>query len=66
MGIPVCEGSLDSCPLSSTDPTPDPLPSSPSHDSNIGWLIALWKALDHLGWQQAMIVEMQAMKQSGT
>ncbi|RDX60104.1 hypothetical protein CR513_61788, partial [Mucuna pruriens] len=54
MGTPVCEDSLDSCPLSLTDPTPDPLPSSPSHDSNIGWLIALRK------------VEMQALEQSGT
>ncbi|RDX92614.1 hypothetical protein CR513_25229, partial [Mucuna pruriens] len=32
MGTPVCEDSLDSCPLSSTDPTSDPLPFSPSHD----------------------------------
>ncbi|RDY10923.1 hypothetical protein CR513_04483, partial [Mucuna pruriens] len=45
MGTPVCEDSLDSCPLSSTDPTPDPLPSSPSHDSNIGWPIALRKGI---------------------
>ncbi|RDX63451.1 hypothetical protein CR513_58115, partial [Mucuna pruriens] len=110
MGTPVCEDSLDSCPLSSTDPTPDPLPSSPSHDSHIGWpigwFIALRKgirstrnphpiylsyhrlspsyfsfvssvssitipksiceALNHPGWGQAMIVEMQALEQSGT
>ncbi|RDX81335.1 hypothetical protein CR513_38003, partial [Mucuna pruriens] len=106
MGTPVCEDSLDSCPLSSTDPTSDPLPSSPYHDSNIGWPIALRKgirstrypypiyfsyhrlspsyfsfvssvssitipksvceALDHLGWRQAMIVEMQVLEQSGT
>ncbi|RDX97948.1 Copia protein, partial [Mucuna pruriens] len=52
--------------LPSTDPTPDPLPSSPSHDSNISWPIALWKALDHPRWKQAMIVEMQALEQSGT
>ncbi|RDX77028.1 hypothetical protein CR513_42904, partial [Mucuna pruriens] len=43
MGTPVCEDSLDSCPLPSTDPTPNPLPSSPSHDSDIGWPIALQK-----------------------
>ncbi|RDX77992.1 hypothetical protein CR513_41795, partial [Mucuna pruriens] len=106
MGTPVCEDLLDSCPLPSTDPTPDPLPSSPSHDSDIGWPIALRKgihftcnphpiylsyhrlslsyfsfvssvssitipkyvgeALNHLGWRQAMIVEMQALEQSGT
>ncbi|RDX95941.1 putative mitochondrial protein, partial [Mucuna pruriens] len=58
MGTPICEYSLDSCPLSSTDPTPDPLPSSPSHDSNI--------ALDHPGWRHSMIVEMQALEQSDT
>ncbi|RDX60780.1 hypothetical protein CR513_61051, partial [Mucuna pruriens] len=45
MGTPVCEDSLDSCPLPSTDPTPDPLPSSPSHDSDIGWPIALRKGI---------------------
>ncbi|RDX95936.1 hypothetical protein CR513_21467, partial [Mucuna pruriens] len=45
MGTPVCEDSLDSCPLSSTDPTPDPLPSSPSHDSDICWPIALQKSI---------------------
>ncbi|RDX74492.1 Copia protein, partial [Mucuna pruriens] len=33
---------LDSCPLSSTDPTPDPPSSSPSHDSKP---IALWKGI---------------------
>ncbi|RDX84644.1 hypothetical protein CR513_34277, partial [Mucuna pruriens] len=106
MGTPVCEDSLDSCPLPSTDPTPDPLPSSPSHDSDIGWPIALRKgirstrnphpiylsyhrlspsyfsfvssvssitipksaceALNHPGWQQAMIVKMQALEQSDT
>ncbi|RDX78614.1 hypothetical protein CR513_41082, partial [Mucuna pruriens] len=106
MGTPVCEDSLDSCPLPSTDPTPDPLPSSPSHDSDIGWPIALRKgirstrnphpiylsyhrlslsyfscvssvssitipkyvceAFNHPGWRQAMIVEMQALEQSGT
>ncbi|RDX95537.1 Pantothenate kinase 2, partial [Mucuna pruriens] len=58
MGTPVCEDPLDSCPLSSTDPALDPPSSSPSHDSNI--------ALDHLGWQQAMVVEMQTLEQSGT
>ncbi|RDX94967.1 putative mitochondrial protein, partial [Mucuna pruriens] len=66
MGTPVYEDSLDSCPLSSTDPTLDPLPSSPSHDSDIDWPIALRKALNHPGWRQAMIVEMQALEQSGT
>ncbi|RDX96099.1 Copia protein, partial [Mucuna pruriens] len=95
MDTPVCE---DSCPLSSTDPTPNPLPSLPSHDSNIGirstrnphpiYLsyhhlspsyfsfvssvssITIYKsvceALDHPRWRQAMIVEMQALEQSGT
>ncbi|RDX95145.1 putative mitochondrial protein, partial [Mucuna pruriens] len=100
MGNLVCEDSLDSCPLSSTDPTPDPLSSSHSHDSDIGWPIALRKGilstcnphpyhrlsppyfsfvssvssitipkyvckeLNHPGWRQAMIVEMQALEQS--
>ncbi|RDX77512.1 hypothetical protein CR513_42345, partial [Mucuna pruriens] len=45
MGTLVCEDSLDSCPISSTDPTPDPLPSSPSYDSDIGWPIALRKGI---------------------
>ncbi|RDX61218.1 hypothetical protein CR513_60573, partial [Mucuna pruriens] len=45
MGTSVCKDSLDSCPLSSIDPTPDPLPSSPSHDSDIGWPIALRKGI---------------------
>ncbi|RDX91036.1 hypothetical protein CR513_27038, partial [Mucuna pruriens] len=45
IGTPVCEDSLDSCSLSSTDPIPDPLPSSPSHDSDIGWPIALQKGI---------------------
>ncbi|RDY07455.1 hypothetical protein CR513_08428, partial [Mucuna pruriens] len=61
MGTPVCEDSLDSCPLSSVDPTPNPPSSSPSHDSNIGWPIAHKKALDHFGCRQAM-----ALEQSGT
>ncbi|RDY14436.1 3beta-hydroxysteroid-dehydrogenase/decarboxylase isoform 1, partial [Mucuna pruriens] len=39
--------SLDSCPLSSTDPTLDLPSSSPSHDSNIGWPIALRKEIYH-------------------
>ncbi|RDX86712.1 hypothetical protein CR513_31925, partial [Mucuna pruriens] len=66
MGTSVCEYSLDSCPLSSTDPTPDPLPSSPSHDSDVSWSIALRKALNHPRWRQVMIVEMQVLEQSGT
>ncbi|RDX89781.1 hypothetical protein CR513_28446, partial [Mucuna pruriens] len=45
IGTPVCEDSFDSCPLSSTDPTLDPLPSLPSHDSIIGWPIALRKGM---------------------
>ncbi|RDX84670.1 hypothetical protein CR513_34245, partial [Mucuna pruriens] len=45
MSTPVCEDSLDSCPLSSTDLTPNPPSSSPFHDSNIGWLIALRKGI---------------------
>ncbi|RDX85859.1 putative helicase CHR10, partial [Mucuna pruriens] len=74
MSTPVCEDPLDSCPLSSVDPTPDPPSSSPSHDSNIGWPIALQKGirstrnphpiyltLDHPRWRQAM-----ALEQSGT
>ncbi|RDX85041.1 hypothetical protein CR513_33823, partial [Mucuna pruriens] len=44
MSIPVCEDSLDSCPLSLIDPK-DPPSSSPSHDSNIGWPIALKKGI---------------------
>ncbi|RDX96421.1 hypothetical protein CR513_20926, partial [Mucuna pruriens] len=45
MGTPVCGDPLNSCPLSSTDPTPDPPSSSPSHDSNIGWPIAFQKGI---------------------
>ncbi|RDX67476.1 hypothetical protein CR513_53643, partial [Mucuna pruriens] len=43
MGTLVYEDSLDSCPLSSIDLTPDPPSSSPSHDSKIGWPITHWK-----------------------
>ncbi|RDX88326.1 putative mitochondrial protein, partial [Mucuna pruriens] len=43
MGTPLCEDPLDSCPLSSANPTLDPPSSSPSHDSNISWPIALRK-----------------------
>ncbi|RDX93334.1 putative mitochondrial protein, partial [Mucuna pruriens] len=93
MSTPVCEDSLDSCPLSSVDPTPNSSSSSPSHDSNIGipstrnphpiYLSyhclfpsycsfvssitipkSVCEALDHPGWRQAMVVEMQALGQS--
>ncbi|RDX86551.1 hypothetical protein CR513_32098, partial [Mucuna pruriens] len=45
MGTPVCKDSLDSGLLSSIDLTPNPPSSSPSHDSNIGWHIALRKGI---------------------
>ena len=39
------EGSLDSSPFSSIDPTTDPSPSSPSLDVDSGWPIALRKGI---------------------
>ncbi|RDX69843.1 hypothetical protein CR513_50990, partial [Mucuna pruriens] len=85
MGTPLCEDPLDSRPLSSTDPTPDPPSYLPMILTLVGPLlsgkvfaplvililftlviIVYLHPLDHPGWRQAMVVEMQALEQSGS